>query len=267
MMHPTFTGSAPSRKRCGIAPFTLIELLVVIAIIAILAAMLLPALQSARERGRMSNCTSQIREIGSATLAYLDSYDDFFPPYCPKLTGSYGDPTKGTWASLYYDLKLLSNPRLFFCPSAAEPTEYPACGVNGASSAVRLPNDSNKYRWKFIDYGYNWEHIGSGGNVGTAGKVTARVTKLRNPSAKISHAEAMLNGGSAYYSDGFFTVTPYVFSSEGVVAPRHFAKRIDYGTANALFADGHVDALRNFQVGDHNNDAMKAKHWRIDVLE
>ena len=61
--------------------FTLIELLVVIAIIAILAAILLPALQKARERGMTSNCTSRIKQFGMINMSYCNDFEGYTPKY------------------------------------------------------------------------------------------------------------------------------------------------------------------------------------------
>ena len=78
-------------SRPGRSGFTLIELLVVIAIIAILAAILFPVFAQAREKARQTSCLSNLKQLGLATLQYVEDYDDQYP------AGSVNGGVFGAW--------------------------------------------------------------------------------------------------------------------------------------------------------------------------
>ena len=104
--------------------FTLIELLVVIAIIAILAAMLLPALARAREQARRAVCLSNVRGMGQAAKMYAIDHDEKFPDRISVMAADYG----------------ITGTTITSCPSAGGTTDYGI--IAGLTEANTSPSDT-----------------------------------------------------------------------------------------------------------------------------
>lgn len=106
--------------------FTLVECLVVIAIIALLASILLPSLQKAREKGVSMKCNSNQRQYGLAFRMYANDYNDWAVPAI--VVGSYW------WTCVWDKEKYINNPKVFVCPASEKVlyiyTGYPAYGTN-----------------------------------------------------------------------------------------------------------------------------------------
>ena len=144
--------------------FTLIELLVVIAIIAILAAMLFPALQRARESAQDITCINNQKQIGIAFGLYTSQYDGFYPPYSQQRIGYKTGQYQWNWA---WELKRseLLTPEIYQCPHASKyinestkpnQAKYVTGNQNCASPGYR---DLASRYW-YLAYGYNIWYIG-----------------------------------------------------------------------------------------------------------
>lgn len=202
--------------------FTLIELLIVIAVIAVLTALLLPALARAKGAARAMHCLSNVRQISQMTLAYTDSYNGFFPF------------TVNKGYSIDYARRLQ--------------WEYPTANQNAIKEVFTCPELGKKDPGGYVDYGYNWYSLAAFGTATSEPSWAANIRKFKTPSRVIIVTDAQNITSLPNKEAGYYITNRPWHSGQwfyyGKVSYRHHKR------ASCSFVDGHasshgLDALGN----------------------